>query len=118
LQQPRDDANLKQPDLNRSSLMRDVLREAFQQAAVPDLAPLTFERIGRENHVFDCGTIPSGAELELPADEFRGHRWVAPEDLRDLVAPYTEWRVNVALDAGEGGPVRYLVGHPESRAAA
>jgi ADP-ribose pyrophosphatase YjhB (NUDIX family) len=71
-----------------------------------------------ENHVFDCGTIPADAELELPADEFRGHRWVRPDDLRGLVAPYTEWRINVALDAGEGGPVRYLVGHPPSKAAA
>ncbi len=65
-----------------------------------------------ENNVFDCGTIPSDTELILPPEEFREHRWLHPDDLRGLVAPYTEWRINVALDAGEGGPVRYLVGHP------
>ena len=70
------------------------------------------------NFVFDCGSIPSGTQLALAADEFRGHRWVQRDDLRGLVAPYTEWRISNALEAGEGGPVRYLVGHPEFRAAA
>jgi ADP-ribose pyrophosphatase YjhB (NUDIX family) len=71
-----------------------------------------------ENNVFDCGVLPSDTDLVLPANEFRGYRWVDPEGLRGLVAPYTEWRINNALAAGEGGPVRYLVGHPQFEAAA
>ncbi|RKN45912.1 NUDIX domain-containing protein [Streptomyces hoynatensis] len=70
------------------------------------------------NFVFDCGSIPSGTPLALPDDEFRGHLWLDVEELCDAVAPYTEWRISNALEAGEGGPVRYLVGHPEFRAAA
>ena len=71
-----------------------------------------------EHHfVFDCGTIRSDIELML-AGEFRGHRWTDPGSLRDLVAPHAQWRINVALEAGAGGPVRYLVGPPKIPTAA
>jgi ADP-ribose pyrophosphatase YjhB (NUDIX family) len=69
--------------------------------------------------VFDCGTVPADTGLSLPPYEIRAHRWTQPDDLRGLVAPATEWCINVALEAGAGGPVRYLVGHPpQLRAAA
>lgn len=64
------------------------------------------------NVVFDCGSIPSDTTICLPHQELVGYRWVSPGDLNGLVAPYQEWRINVALAARGGQPVRYLVGHP------
>jgi ADP-ribose pyrophosphatase YjhB (NUDIX family) len=102
---------------------RHVLRETGLKVVPRGLLvahhmPADGEVAEGENNVFDCGTIPSGTQLVVPADEFRGYRWVDPDDLRDLVAPCTEWRINVALEAGEGGPVRYLVGSPDRRIVA
>jgi ADP-ribose pyrophosphatase YjhB (NUDIX family) len=69
--------------------------------------------------VFDCGELRTGDGLSLPPFEIRGHRWAALDDLPGLVAPHIEWRITLALQAGAGGPVRYLVGHPpQLRAAA
>jgi ADP-ribose pyrophosphatase YjhB (NUDIX family) len=65
------------------------------------------------NFVFDCKAIPSNKELVLAKDEFRGFHWLDKEELPGLVAPYTEWRINLALAALAGGPTRYVIGHPQ-----
>ncbi|MDT0308457.1 NUDIX hydrolase [Streptomyces sp. DSM 44917] len=63
--------------------------------------------------VFDCGVITRRTPLSPPpGGHVAGYRWVAPDDLRGLVAPYTEWRINLALEALDGGEVHELVGHP------
>ena len=76
------------------------------------------EETAEEYHiVFDCGTIRSDTELML-ASEFRGHRWADPGSLGDFVTPQAQWRISVAMEAGAGGPVRYLVGSPKVPIAA
>jgi ADP-ribose pyrophosphatase YjhB (NUDIX family) len=61
------------------------------------------------SHVFDGGRCFTKITL---ADDLASYRWVRPEDLNDLLAPYAEWRVKRALDTVHGAPVRYLCGHP------
>jgi ADP-ribose pyrophosphatase YjhB (NUDIX family) len=66
-----------------------------------------------DNFVFACEPIPADTPLVLPKDEFRGYLWAEPDDFRGLLAPYTEWRINLALAALEGESTRYIVGHPD-----
>jgi ADP-ribose pyrophosphatase YjhB (NUDIX family) len=100
---------------------RACVREVFEETGL-EITPgrvLTVHRMPAStpaaegyNLVFDCGVIPSGTRIVLDERELTGHRWVRLDDLGDLVAPYTEWRINVALEASDGAPVRYLTGHP------
>lgn len=66
------------------------------------------------NTVFDGGYVADGTQLVLN-DELISCRWVSRDELPGLVAPYTRWRVDVALDVLTGawaGPgVPYLIGH-------
>ncbi|ONK10064.1 NUDIX hydrolase [Streptomyces sp. MP131-18] len=64
--------------------------------------------------VFDCGTVSTEQPLTLPEGELLAYQWLSPARFAEVLAPYQAWRVNVALDAAGGGPVRYLVGHPAS----
>jgi ADP-ribose pyrophosphatase YjhB (NUDIX family) len=63
--------------------------------------------------VFNCDVILSNTELVLPKEEFRGFQWLEREELPGLVAPYTAWRISLALAALAGEPTRYVIGHPQ-----
>jgi 8-oxo-dGTP pyrophosphatase MutT (NUDIX family) len=64
------------------------------------------------NFIFDGGVLPADTDITLPEDELASYGWAALDELPALVAPYTGWRINCAMNALSGGPVRELVGHP------
>ncbi|MBW1599432.1 NUDIX domain-containing protein [Streptomyces sp. JJ38] len=73
--------------------------------------PLTGAETARHDFLFDCGQLQPDERWE--PDAAGRWRWILLDDLRDLVEPVTEWRINLALDAVEGEPARYLTGVPD-----
>ncbi|ARQ67746.1 NUDIX domain-containing protein [Streptomyces marincola] len=67
--------------------------------------------------VFDCGTVPADQPLMPPAGELVGYRWLEPARFAEVLAPYQVWCLELALSAASGGPVRYLIGHPNQDGA-
>lgn len=62
----------------------------------------------RHDFLFDCGQLRPAEQRE--PDAAGRWRWIPLDDLRDLVEPVTEWRINLALDAVEGEPAGCLTG--------
>lgn len=69
------------------------------------------ETAAGENVVFDCGTISASTPLDL-GEGITAVHWVAPQEVQAMAAPYTAARIAAAIEALDGQPVAYLVGHP------
>lgn len=65
--------------------------------------------------VFSTKPAISGDQITV-GEAFAGYRWVHPVYLGDLLPSYMKWRIRCALDAMNGFPVRFLVGHPDAEA--
>jgi ADP-ribose pyrophosphatase YjhB (NUDIX family) len=94
---------------HRLALSQTGLRILPDRLLVVHQMPAEDEVPEETSHIFDGGRCFTKITL---ADDLAAHRWVRPEDLNDLLAPYAEWRVKCALDTVHGAPVRCLCGHP------
>lgn len=54
-------------------------------------------------YLFDCGVVPAGQAITLQAEELDDHRFVTPQDARELLRPALRRRVRSALAAVTAG---------------
>ncbi|MFJ6674105.1 NUDIX domain-containing protein [Actinosynnema sp. NPDC091369] len=94
----------------REACAREVLEELGLAVEPGPLLVVDWAPSGRQERIlfiFDGGSL-GDAEIRLPADELRSHRYVEPAELPDVLIPRLARRVAAALDARERGVTLYL----------
>ncbi|WP_406349348.1 NUDIX hydrolase [Streptomyces sp. NBC_00144] len=85
---------------------------APQRLLVKDwMPPRAGVRAAGLNFVYDCGTVPDGTPITLPAGdqpELDTYRWIPPADLDQHCADYQALRVHAALHARATGTLAEL----------
>lgn len=63
------------------------------------------------NFLFDCGVIDEDPPFVF-GGSIKGVLWMLPDELEELLTPFTAARTHAALRALRGGDVEVLAGHP------